>query len=186
MNHQRLQTQREALAGKIVIGIDPAKDKHQAAVVDAHGNQRGASFSFPVSATGYGETLWRNMAKVAPNCNVQNVVFAIETACNLWETLAFLSPRPGLRRRTRLARWIVYKMTEETCLPAGRPPSVCPKSASSICGDNSSAGSMSRMLLPLYRNSCSSSSPWKNISTRTPNEPKQLRRCTSWKNTTTH
>jgi len=89
MNHQRLQTQREALAGKIVIGIDPAKDKHQAAVVDAHGNQRGSSFSFPVSATGYSETLWRNMAKVVPNCNVQNVVFAIETACNLWETLAF-------------------------------------------------------------------------------------------------
>jgi hypothetical protein len=62
MNHQSAaggQTQREALAGKIVIGIDPAKDKHQAAVVDAHGNQRGSSFSFAVSATGYGETLWR-------------------------------------------------------------------------------------------------------------------------------
>lgn len=57
MNHQRLQTHREQLAGKSVIGIDPAKDKHQAAVVDAHGNQRGASFSFPVSAAGYGEIL---------------------------------------------------------------------------------------------------------------------------------
>ena len=89
MNHQRLQAQREALAGKVVIGIDPAKDKHQAAVVDAHGNQRGSSFSFPVSATGYGETLWRNMEKALPTCNAQNVVFAIETACNLWETLAF-------------------------------------------------------------------------------------------------
>ncbi len=89
MNHQRLQALREALAGKIVIGIDPAKDKHQAAVVDAHGNQRGASFSFPVSATGYGEVLWRNIAKVLPSCNVREVVFAIETACNLWETLAF-------------------------------------------------------------------------------------------------
>lgn len=89
MNHQRLQAQREALAGKIVIGIDPAKDKHQAAVVDAQGNQRGASFSFPVSAAGYSETLWRNIAKVIPSCNVRDVVFAIETACNLWETLAF-------------------------------------------------------------------------------------------------
>jgi hypothetical protein len=91
-NHQSAaggQTQREAIAGKIVIGIDPAKDKHQAAVVDAHGNQRGASYSFPVSATGYGETLWGNMAKVVPSCNAQSVVFAIETACNLWETLAF-------------------------------------------------------------------------------------------------
>jgi transposase len=89
MNHHRLQTQREVLAGKNVIGIDPAKDKHQAAVVDAHGNQRGASFSFPVSAAGYGEILWRNIAKVIPSCNAQSVVFAIETACNLWETLAF-------------------------------------------------------------------------------------------------
>lgn len=89
MNHQRLQALREALAGKIVIGIDPAKDKHQAAVVDANGNQRGASFSFPVSATGYTEVLWRNIAKLIPSCNAQNVIFAIETACNLWETLAF-------------------------------------------------------------------------------------------------
>lgn len=89
MNHQRLQTQREALADKIVIGIDPAKDKHQAAVVDAHGNQRGASFSFPVTAAGYSEVLWRNIAKVIPSCNIRDVVFAIETACNLWETLAF-------------------------------------------------------------------------------------------------
>jgi hypothetical protein len=35
MNHQSAaggQTQREALAGKIVIGIDPAKDKHVAHV----------------------------------------------------------------------------------------------------------------------------------------------------------
>lgn len=88
MNHLRLQRNRELLAGKTVIGIDPAKDKHQAAVVDAHGNQRGASFSFPVSASGYGEVLWRNIAKVIPSCNVQDVVFAIETACNLWETLA--------------------------------------------------------------------------------------------------
>ena len=89
MNHRRLQVQREQLAGKIVVGIDPAKDKHQAAVVDAHGNQRGTSFSFPVTAAGYGEVLWRNIAKVIPSCNVRDVVFAIETACNLWETLAF-------------------------------------------------------------------------------------------------
>ena len=89
MNHKRLQAQRQQLAGKIVIGIDPAKDKHQAAIVDAHGNLLGASFSFPVNSTVYSETLWRNIAKVIPACNVQDVVFAIETACNLWETLAF-------------------------------------------------------------------------------------------------
>ena len=97
MNHQRLQAHREQLAGKIVIGIDPAKDKHQAAVVDAQGNQRSASFSFPVTASGYGETLWRNIAKLIPACNAQDVVFAIETACNLWETLAFYLRSRGYR-----------------------------------------------------------------------------------------
>jgi hypothetical protein len=35
MNHLRLQHNRELLAGKTLIGIDPAKDKNQAAVVDA-------------------------------------------------------------------------------------------------------------------------------------------------------
>lgn len=90
MNHQRLQQQREQLAGKIVIGIDPAKDKHQAAVVDAHGNQRSASLSFPVSAAGYGEMLWRNIAKVIPSCNAQSIVFASATLrlmrkASLWD-----------------------------------------------------------------------------------------------------
>jgi hypothetical protein len=49
-----------------------------------HGNRRDVSFSFPVNSTGYGEILWRNIAKVIPSCNAQSVVFAIETACNLW------------------------------------------------------------------------------------------------------
>jgi hypothetical protein len=52
MNHLRLETNREFLAGKIVVGIDASKNKHQAAVVDLQGSQRGPSFSFPVSATG--------------------------------------------------------------------------------------------------------------------------------------
>jgi hypothetical protein len=37
MNHVRFQTNRELLRGKIVIGIDPAKASHRAAVVDATG-----------------------------------------------------------------------------------------------------------------------------------------------------
>lgn len=89
MNHTRLQHNRELLAGRVVVGIDPAKDKHQAAIVDPHGSQRGSSFSFPVSATGYGETLWRCIAKILPSFSPRDLVFAIETACNLWETLAF-------------------------------------------------------------------------------------------------
>jgi len=89
MNHPRLQRNRELLAGKIVVGIDPSKDKHQAAVVDCHGSQQGSSFSFPVTSTGYGETLWRTLAKVLKSWKPEEIIFAIETACNLWETLAF-------------------------------------------------------------------------------------------------
>ena len=37
MNHLRFQTNRQLLGGKIVIGIDPAKASHQAAVVNATG-----------------------------------------------------------------------------------------------------------------------------------------------------
>ena len=89
MNHLRLQHNRQLLASKTVIGIDPAKDKHQASVVDCQGSQRGASFSFAVSAAGYGETLWRSIGKILPTFGPHDIVFAIETACNLWETLAF-------------------------------------------------------------------------------------------------
>jgi len=89
MNHLRLQHNRELLAGKTVIGIDPAKDKHRAAIVDPQGGQRGGSFSFPVNASGYGEILWRCIAKILPSFGPHDLIFAIETACNLWETLAF-------------------------------------------------------------------------------------------------
>jgi len=95
MNHLRLQHNRELLSGKIVVGIDPSKDKHQAAVVDPQGSQRGPSFSFPVSASGYGETLWRSLSKILPSVDSRNLVFAIETACNLWETLAFFLSSRG-------------------------------------------------------------------------------------------
>lgn len=88
MNHLRLQRNRTLLAGKTVIGIDPAKDKHQAAIIDPQGSQRGGSFSFPVTTAGFRETLWRSIAKILPSCDCQNVVFAIETACNLWDPLA--------------------------------------------------------------------------------------------------
>jgi transposase len=95
MNHLRLQKNRELLAGKIVIGIDPAKDKHQAAIIDPHGNQRGASFSFLVNAAGFSEIIWHSIAKILPSYDLQNVIFAIETACNLWQTLAFFLSSRG-------------------------------------------------------------------------------------------
>jgi hypothetical protein len=70
---------RNKEAGKTIIGIDSPKDKHQSAVVDAHGNQRGASLSFAVSSASYSDVLWRNVAKILSNGNARNIVFAVET-----------------------------------------------------------------------------------------------------------
>ena len=89
MNHARLAKNRSVISGKTVIGIDPAKDRHRAAVVDAHGNQIGSSFSFQTNHTGYHHKLWQGVAKVIEETSPETIVFAVETACNLWETIAF-------------------------------------------------------------------------------------------------
>lgn len=89
MKFQALQSKREAIAGKTIIGIDPAKDKHQAAILDPHGVQLGHSFAFDVSCEGYTETLWKKVTKILPLCNPECTIFAVETSCNLWQTIAF-------------------------------------------------------------------------------------------------
>jgi transposase len=89
MNQKRLQRNKQLVEGKIIIGIDPAKRKHQATVVGPDDVQINKSFSFPVSAEGFQTVLWKNIAKSLTVCNRQTVIFALETSCNLWQTLAF-------------------------------------------------------------------------------------------------
>jgi len=89
MNQARLQHKKEMVAGKFIIGIDPAKNFHQAAVIDANGTQLGKSFSFPVTNEGYTALLWRNIDKCLGPCNSDTVVFAVETSCNLWQTIVY-------------------------------------------------------------------------------------------------
>jgi transposase len=89
MNQHQLRQKRHLLEGKYVVGIDPAKAKHQAAIVDTEGVQLGKSFSFPTSDAGFRIALWKNIAKSLPDCNPENTVFAIETSCNLWQTLTW-------------------------------------------------------------------------------------------------
>ena len=89
MNQEKLRQRRVLVDGKILIGIDPAKRNHQAALVGTDGVQIGASFSFPVNNNGFEIILWKNIAKHLPMCNPNTVLFAVETSCNLWQTLAF-------------------------------------------------------------------------------------------------
>lgn len=93
----QLQNKRRLIDGKAIVGIDPAKAKHQAAVIDASGDQVGKSFSFDVSSQGYTTTLWQKLLHILPNCNPQTIDFAIETSCNLWLTLAAYLHDQGYR-----------------------------------------------------------------------------------------
>ena len=53
MNPQRLNEKRNWIKGKFIVGIDPAKDKHQATIIDNSGNLVGKSFSFNYNTIGF-------------------------------------------------------------------------------------------------------------------------------------
>ncbi len=83
----KMQENRQRLLGKTMIGIDPAKSKHQAVVLRPDGSVSGKSFSFKVSHTGFTETLPRRLKERTEATD--EIVFAIEVSCALWQTLAF-------------------------------------------------------------------------------------------------
>ena len=41
--YNNLQTKRRFVSGKMIVGIDPANDKHQAAVIDSNGIIQGVN-----------------------------------------------------------------------------------------------------------------------------------------------
>jgi len=56
---------RYFIHGKIIIGIDPSKKKHQAIVMNAMGDPISNSFSFQNSYSGFHHTLWQKLKQVA-------------------------------------------------------------------------------------------------------------------------
>jgi transposase len=89
-----LQIKRQFLIDKYIVGIDPAKARHQAAIVDRHGVLKGKPFSFSNSLDGY-QKLLRKVKLQTVDVNAQNIMFAIESACNLWLTLAHFLRNQG-------------------------------------------------------------------------------------------
>lgn len=93
-SYEKHMEKKKMLAGKRIVGIDPAKEKHQATVLDEEGMQRGKSFSFSVSHEGYSEKLWKELGKIMDDYGTEDLVFAVETSCALWKTLTdYLSQR---------------------------------------------------------------------------------------------
>lgn len=97
MSYQALQAKRLFIRGKYIVGIDPAKAKHQATLIDPDGLQLGKSFTFKTDHLGYTETLWMKLGKVLEKINPETVVFAIERSCNLWLTLSDYLHRKGYK-----------------------------------------------------------------------------------------
>jgi len=95
MKFKALQMKRQFIIGKTVVGIDPAKNKHQAVVLDPTGVQLCKSFSFQNTIEGY-TRLWDKIKQQEVECN-QELVFAIETSCNLWQNLAYYLHRQGYK-----------------------------------------------------------------------------------------
>lgn len=89
MRTQSMQTRRRFILGKTIIGIDPAKGKHQAALLDPDGLPIGKSFSFATTYKGFHDTLWRHLQKQGLDYGSDQIVFAVETSCALWQTLVF-------------------------------------------------------------------------------------------------
>lgn len=97
MKFKNYQDKKKDIAGKIVIGIDPGKEKHQAAIVNEHGIQVGNPFTFKVSSTGFNITLWKKIEQTIGRYSPDNMVFAVETSCNLWVTIVDYLIRKGYR-----------------------------------------------------------------------------------------
>jgi transposase len=88
VSYKKHQERKRTIAGKKVIGIDPAKEKHQVTVIDENGIQMGDSFSINVTHKGFNEDLWEKLGKVVGKIRKQEVVFAIESSCDLWRVFA--------------------------------------------------------------------------------------------------
>jgi len=85
MPNQKVLAEKKAFVyGNYVIGIDPAKTNHQAAILDPKGIQIGKSFSFRNSSLGFANMLIKAQKMIAQYTK-ENIIIAIETSCNLWQ-----------------------------------------------------------------------------------------------------
>ena len=96
-HNENLINNLEFVKGKVIIGIDPAKDKHQARVLDRCGIPLGKSFSFKNNFEGFHKTLWKRLNQIfGEDFDLKTgSVFAIESACDLWQQLVHCLYREG-------------------------------------------------------------------------------------------
>lgn len=84
MKMKTLQTKRHLINGKLIIGIDPSKKKHQAVVLDPKGIPLGNTFSFLSTCEGFNDELWKKLKFIVKNHSPDTLVFAIEASITFW------------------------------------------------------------------------------------------------------
>ena len=89
MNQQQLDQKRDWIKGKYIVGIDPAREKHQATVIDSNGNLVGKSFSFRQDPNGFHNQLWFKLHQYLASdlVNPEHLVFAVEASIDFWQAL---------------------------------------------------------------------------------------------------
>ena len=91
MNSKSLEVKRHFIKDKIIIGIDPAKKKHQAVILDTDGIPICNSFKFTNNYQGFNYDMWKIIKTHINDLDPNKLVFAVEISINLWQKLcAFL------------------------------------------------------------------------------------------------
>ena len=88
MQFKNLQMKRHFISGKAIAGIDPSKEKSDTAVIDQTGLLQGKTFTFKNNQEGFQKQLWNCLNERITDLSKENIIFAIEAACNLWQKLA--------------------------------------------------------------------------------------------------
>ena len=91
---RKLQARRRFVHNRFLVGIDPAKARHQVQILAPTGLPVGSTFSFTHSFTGFHHQLWERLAARLPELAhlpraefAEHLVFAVEASCNLWANL---------------------------------------------------------------------------------------------------
>jgi len=95
MKLQTLEMKRHYVSDKFVVGIDPAKYKHQAMVLDPSGLPLGKSFSFSNSYNGFHFKFWQKLNDLPFEMTPENTAFAVEISINFWQKICHYLSEKG-------------------------------------------------------------------------------------------
>ena len=95
MKLQNLEMKRHYVSDKFTVGIDPAKHKHQAMVLDPKGIPVGNSFSFIHTYNGFNFKLWQKLKALPFEATPENTAFAVEISINYWQKLCHYLSEKG-------------------------------------------------------------------------------------------